>query len=173
MSDFPLKDLGPCTIIWDPSGANHDLGPVFGGVTFRDEVLSAPYKEDGHGETEFDTIHTGRVTELTVPMTGSNLAKLEAAIKGSVAGAANLVVSNKVGAACRANAKEVIVKPLVDNIPTADTSEWLHIFLAYPFSNLEYMYDNAGQRVTNVVFKCYPEFVASDEPYRMWRMGAA
>lgn len=173
MGDFPLRDLGPASVIWDPDGVNIELNPTFGGVSFRDEALGAPIKQDGHGETEYDTTHIGRLTELTAPMTDSTRAKLEAVIKGSIEGASNLVVSNKVGQSCRANAKEIIVKPMDDNAPTADTEEWLHIFLAYPFSNLEWVFDNAGQRVTNVLFKCYPQFVSTGVAWRMWRMGPA
>ncbi len=168
----PNKDLGPCSVLWDRSGANLQLNPTFGGVTFRDEVLHVEVKEDQQGESPVDHVHTGRIVEVTVPMTRSSLAQLEAAIAGSVdsTSPANLKVSNKVGAACFANAKELTIKPVEDGVASAEAT-WLYVHRCYPFSNLEWVYDNAGQRVTNVVFKAYPDDM-SGQVYEMWRMGA-
>lgn len=168
----PNRDLGPCSILFDPSGANLELNPLFGGVTFKDEVLSVEIKEDGQGETPVDHVHTGRIVELTIPMTRSTLEKLNAAIAGSVKTGTTLKVSNKVGASCFANSKEIIIKPVEDNVATVDTNEWLHLHRCYPFSNLEWIFDNSGQRVTNVVFKTYPDD-ATGQVGEMWRQGPA
>lgn len=166
----PNRDLGPCCVVWDPAGDNIELSPTFGGVEFRDEVLSVDIHEDGQGETIVDSVHTGRVVEVTVPMTRYTLTQLEAAIKGSVAAASKLEVSNKVGGAVFADAKELIIKPAEDNVCTPTTTEWLHVHKAYPFANLGWMYDNSGQRVANILFKCYPD-TASGQVGEMWRMG--
>jgi len=168
----PNKDLGPASVIWDPSGANVELNPTFGTVSFKDELTHVEVREDGHGETAVDAVPTGRKVELTVPMTRSSLTQLEAAIQGSVAGASNLKVSNLVGGAVFANAKEIVVKPLVNNVASVTTSEWLHIHRAYPFVALEWTYDNSGQRITNVVFQAYPDDT-SGQVGEIWRMGPA
>ncbi len=167
-----IKDLGPCSVHWDEDGgADVDLNPTFGGVQFRDEVLGVDVKEDQQGETPVDSVHTGRIVELTVPMTRSILEQLEAAIRGSVKSATNIKVSNKVGRAVFQDAREVIIKPIEDGVISA-TSTWLHIHRCYPFSNLEWMYDNAGQRVTNVIFKAYPDD-KTGQINEMWRVGPA
>jgi len=166
----PNKDLGPCSVLWDPDGDNLELNPTFGGVKFKDELTHAEVKEDGHGEAAVDAVPTGRKVELTVPMTRSTLVQLEKAIKGSVAGVANLKVSNLVGGAVFTNAKEIVVKPLIDNAPSVVASEWLHIHRAYPFDALEWTYDNAGQRVSNIVFKAFPDD-KTGQVGEMWRMG--
>jgi len=169
----PNKDLGPCSVLWDArtGGVNLQLNPTFGGVTFRDEVLHVEVKEDQQGETPVDHVHTGRIVEITVPMTRSTLTQLEAAIAGSVddVAAGNLKVSNKVGQSCFVNARQLVLKPVEDGVATAE-STWLYVHRCYPFSNLEWMYDNAGQRVTNVVFKAYPD---DNSPWvnEMWRFG--
>ena len=168
----PNKDLGPCSVIWDPSGANVELNPTFGDVIIKDELTYAEVKEDGHGEAAVDAVPTGRKVEVTVPMTRSSLTQLEAAIKGSVAGVSNLKVSNLVGGAVFANAKEVIIKPLVDNVASVTTSEWLHIHRAYPFAALEWVYNNAGQRVTNVILKAFPDDT-SGKVSEIYRVGPA
>jgi len=166
----PNKDLGPCSVIWDPDTLNIELNPTFGTVSFKDELVYAEVKEDGHGEAAVDAVPTGRKVELTIPMTRSSLTQLEAAIKGSVRGASNLKVSNLVGGAVFPDAKEIVVKPMVDNVPSVVASEWLHIHRTYPFDALEWVYDNAGQRVTNVVFKAFPDD-KTGQVGEMWRMG--
>jgi len=167
----PTKDLGPCSVLWDPDTLNLELNPTFGGVTFKDEVLHVEVKEDQQGETPVDHVHTGRIVELTVPMTRSTLHQLEQAIKGSSDTTGSLVVKNKVGEDCFKNAKPLIVKPITD-AGSAPAATWLHIHRCYPFSTLEWMYDNAGQRVTNVVFKAYPDVQSPDVNW-MWRVGPA
>ena len=169
MSPNPNKDLGPCSVLWDRSGANIQVNPTFGGVSFRDEVLHVEIKEDQQGESPVDHVHTGRIVEVTVPMTRSTLAQLEAAIAGSVDSATNLKVSNKVGQSCFVNARELVIKPVEDSVAAAE-STWLYVHRCYPFSNLEWIYDNAGQRVTNVVFKAYPDD-QSGQVNEMWLMG--
>jgi len=170
MSPLVVKDLGPCSVTWDKVGANLELNPTFGGVTFKYEESFVDIKEDGQGETAVDSIHTGNITELTLPMARSTLAQLAAVIGGGAVTGDTLKVSNIVGGAAFANAKQIIVKPLVNNVPTVNENEWLYIYRAYPFPSLEWIYDNAGQRVTNVVFKAYPDDAA---PYvgGMFRVG--
>jgi hypothetical protein len=168
----PNRDLGPCSVIWDPAGDNLELNPTFGGVTFRDEVLDEDIHEDQAGLTIVDGVHTGRIVEVTIPMTRSSLAQLQVAIKGSTAGASNLKVKNWVGGNQFPLSKELRIKPIVDNVPSGTPAEWLHILRAYPKSNLEWQYNNADQRVTNVVFKAFPDD-ESGQVRHMWRMGAA
>ena len=173
----PNRDLGPCSVIWDPinavnpAGANIELNPTFGGVTFGDEVADEDIHEDQAGITIVDGVHTGRTVLATLPMTRSSLAQLQVAIKGSTAGAANLKVTNWVGGNQFPLSKELLIKPIVDNVPSTTPAEWLHIHRAYPKSNLEWQYNNADQRVTNVVFKSFPDD-ESRQVRGMWRMGA-
>ena len=166
----PNKDLGPCSVLWDPSGANIELNPTFGGVHFRDEVLSVPIKQDQQGETDVDRVLTGRVVELEVPMTQSSLAQLEKAIAGSTKAAGRLHVENVVGGAVFADAKEIRVKPIVNGVVSVDTSEWLYLYRAYPFSNLDWPYDVSEQRTTNVIFRAFPDDT-SGNLNAMWRLG--
>ena len=168
----PNKDLGPCSVLWDLALANVELNPTFGGVKFKDDLSTAPVKEDGHGETPVSAVTIGRITEITVPMTRSSLTQLEKAIHGSVKGATNLKVSNDVGTDLFPLSKEVILKPLVNNVPSVTTTEWLHIHRCYPIAHLEWVYDNAGQRVTNVVFQVFPDDT-SGQVGEHWRMGPA
>ena len=170
MSPMPNKDLGPCSVLWDQATANLELNPTFGGVTFKDEVQKVDILEDQQGVTPVDAVHVGRLVEVVVPMTRSLLTQLEKGIMGSVQTGTTMKVTNEVGDAVFANAKELIIKPIVDGVAAA-TSTWLHVHRCYPFSNLEWVYDASGQRVTNVVFQAYPDD-ATGRVNEMWRLGA-
>lgn len=172
MPASPVKDLGPCSVLWDPSGDNIELNPTFGGVFFRSEDAIVDILEDGRGTTPIDAVFTGRVASLEVPMTRTSLAKLNKILPGSTLGASNLKVGTHVGAAMFASAKEVIVKPIVDNVPSVITTEWLHIHKGYPVPGFEVAYDNSGQRVFKVNFKAFPSDV-SGQIGEIWRIGPA
>ena len=163
-----IKDLGPCQVLWN----NVDLGPTLGGVTFKEEQHSVDIKEDGHGDTPVDAITTGKITSVEANFTRSSLAQLESMIESSTKGTSNLKVVNSVGNAMFANAKELILKPLVDNVPSVTSTEWLHIHRTYPLGAPEFKFDNSGQRVIKVVFKCFPDD-ASGQVGEIWRMGPA
>jgi len=171
----PNRDMGPCSVIWDFGGTPIELNPTFGDVTFKDELTYGEVKEDGHGVTPVDAVPTGRIVEIAFPMTRSSLTQLEVAIQGSVKDivVGNLKVSNLVGRAVAQDAKEVVVKPLENNVPTGNADEWLHLHLAYPFSNLEWVYNPDGQRITAVKMIALPlmDTASGVQPGEMWRMG--
>lgn len=165
---LPIGDLGPCQVLW----GGEDLGATLGGVTFKEEVTSVDIKEDGHGETPVDAVFTGRKVTIECKFTRSSLEQLEAMITGSVAGATNLKVVNTVGDQMFANAEELILKPLVNNVASATATEWLHVHKTYPVAAVEFGYDNSGQRIINVTFRAFPDD-ASGQVGEIWRMGPA
>jgi hypothetical protein len=69
-----------------------------------------------------------------------------------------------------ANSQQLILKPLVDNIPSSDDTEWLYVHRAYPIADAELTYDNSSQRVVKVTFKAFPDD-ASGQVGEIWRMG--
>lgn len=163
-----VKDLGPCQVLFN----SVDMGPTLGGVTFKEELHSVDIKEDGHGDTPVDAVFTGRIATIEAKFTRASLAQLEALIESATKSATNLKVKNSVGNQMFADAKEVILKPLVDNSPSAVTTEWLHIHRAYPIAAVELGYDNQNQRIISVTFKCFPDD-ASGQVNEIWRMGPA
>jgi len=163
-----VKDLGPCQVLFN----GVDMGPTHGGVTFKEELHSVDIHEDGHADTPVDSVFTGRIATLEAKFTRLSLAQLAALIESATAGANNLKVKNSVGNTMFADAKEVILKPLVDNIPSATTTEWLHIHRAYPIASVELGFDNQNQRIISVTFKCFPDD-ASGQVNDIWRAGPA
>ena len=173
----PPRDLGTCCVLWDPSTANLLLDPVYGTVTFRSEDNSEDVFHDLHGVAPVDSVFTGRVATLEVPMTSPNLLQLETVIEGSQkkksAGKYKILwVPNPVGGRMFPDAKEIIVKPYIDQVCSANTAEWLHLFRAFPVANIELGFDHAGQRIYNVLFKCYPDD-SSGTDGKIWRFGPA
>ncbi len=166
MGALPIKDLGPCQVVWNGT----DLGPTFGGVTFKEDMKVNEIFEDGHGETPVDAVFGGRIVSIEAKFTRSTLAQLEAMIEASTAGATNLKVKNAVGIQMFALSKELILKPLVDNVPSGTTTEWLHVHRTYPVASVGYTYDKSGQRVTNVKFYAFPDDV-SGQVNEIWRIG--
>ncbi len=165
-----IKDLGPCQVLWN----NIDLGPTLGGVTFKDEQHSVDIKEDGHGDTPVDAVTTGKITSVEANFTRSSLSQLEKMIESATKdlSTGNLKVMNSVGNAMFATSAELILKPLVDNVPSAVTTEWLHVHRTYPLGAPEFKFDHAGQRVIKVIFKCFPD-VVTGQVGEIWRMGPA
>ncbi len=168
MPALNIKDLGPCQVLWNAI----NLGPTNGGVTFKEEQHSKDIMEDGHGDTPVDAVTTGKVTSVEANFTRSSLAQLELMIESATKGANNLKVVNSVGNAMFAASEELILKPLVDNVPSVTSSEWLHVHRTYPLGAPEFKFDNAGQRVIKVVFKVFPDDL-SGQVGEIWRMGPA
>jgi len=167
----PNRDLSPCVI--DFNEATYVFEKSMGGVLFNYEELQAAIKRDQAGETDVDDVTAGVVNPtLTVPLSEETVANLVAAFANASAGAANLKVSNPVGAPRFVDAKQLIVKPIVNGVISTTEAEWLYIHRASPRVAMEQTYDNATQRVTNVIFKGYPDD-QSPRIGEMWRYGAA
>ena len=145
----PLKDLGPCAVIYN----SQDLGPTFGGVVFKHSVESRMIKEDQQGTYEVDGIVVGGSCEVTVPLTRTTLAKLGTVIPGADVSDDELIARSASGQSMLDNAHELILKPIEDGVATSDQTKWLTLPKAYPVPDLELPFDNEGQRVYRVVFK--------------------
>lgn len=168
MGTLAIKDLGPCQVLWN----DIDLGPTHGGVVFKEELHHVDIHEDGHGDTPVDSITTGKIVTVEATFTRSSLTQLELMIESSTKSATNLKVTNSVGNDMFADSKAMILKPLVDNVASVTTSEWLHIHRTYPIASVEFGYDNSGQRTIKVMFKCFPDDL-STQVGEIWRMGPA
>ncbi len=167
----PNRDLCPCVI--DFNEETYVFEKTMGGVVFNYEELQAAIKRDQAGETDVDDVTAGVVNPtLVVPLSEEIVANLVAVFSNASAGAANMKVSNPVGATCFSESKQLIVKPIVNGVISTTEAEWLYIHRAYPRVAMEQTYDNAGQRVTNVIFKGYPDD-QSPRIGEMWRYGAA
>ncbi len=169
----PNKNLGPCWIIWDEAGANVTFKKTFGGVFFRYEELRQGIRRDQAGETDVDEVTKGAVNpEVEVPLTEEETTKLNACFANAASNSNYLKVSNPVGAAVLADAKQLIVKPIVNGVVSTTNTEWLYIHRAFPRVTMEQGYDVSSQRTVKVIFKGFPDDI-SNRQGEMWRYGPA
>jgi hypothetical protein len=160
-----IRDLGPCLVLYN----NVDLGATLGGVKFKYTEESKPVNEDQKGVTNVDEIKVGAsVCEVEVPLTRSTLAKLAQVIGGSSYSIYRIRVNNQVGVSMYDNAEALILKPIVDNVASSDSKDWLNIPKAYPKVDFDITFDNAGQRIYKVMFKGFPDVSSG----LIWYMGA-
>lgn len=151
-------DLGPCAVYWNSAL----VGPTQGGVKYKIEAKIAEIKEDGYGIAAVDGVFTGiEVGDVEVPLTRFTLAQLDVLTKdGDLAGDV-LTVPNPVGMNMYDDAKPLQLRPLVNNVASAVTTEYVTFLKAYPYAKWEVGYDNANQRIYKVAFKV---FVCQDSP---------
>ena len=162
----PIGDLGPCAVIFN----SVDLGATKGGVKFKHTEASTPVVEDQSGISAIDEIKVGYTCEIEVPLTRSSLGQLSSVIGNSTYTGAALRVGVAVGISLLDNAKQLILKPIVNNVVSTDVKEWLTIHKAYPKVDLEVVYDSEGQRVYKCIFKAFPD-TTRDASDRLWRIG--
>jgi len=166
------KDLGPCILVWDPDGDNIEFKLTHGGVTFRYEELRVGIKEDQQGETDIDEVTTGCVNpEVEAPLTEPDLTKLVHCFANSLAAANYLKVSNPVGEAVFPKAKPLIVKPIENGAVSTVEKQWIRLHRAFPRITMEQSYNSADQRVTNVIFKGFPDDISGRQK-ELWRHGS-
>jgi len=166
MGQSNVKDLGACQILFD----GVDLGKSFGDVTFKSEVVSQEIHEDQAGTTPVDEVMTGRTVSVVVPMTRATLAQLTKVIPNSEVVGDTLKVKNPVGTTLADKAKALILKPIVDNVASADPKTWLTIFKASPRENFEITFNNDAQRVFGVTFIGFPDDTSGNVGY-LWKIG--
>ena len=166
-------DLGPCSATWDPDTLAVELNPTFGGIRYRDTLLTSPIMEDGQGDTEIDGVDKGRTVEVEIPMTRFSLQQLEYVIQGSELAADVLAVGNSVGNSFYALAKEILLKPMVDNALSVTDTQWVHFWHCFPVIDEEIVFDNSEQRVARVIFKVFPSQSTTIGLGQMYQHGTA
>ena len=87
------KDLGPCVLEFDGTS----LGQTIGDVLFKAELTAADVKENQHGQTPVDKVHTGILGTVEVPCTRSTMAQLAAIFPEASLAAGVLTFKNPVG----------------------------------------------------------------------------
>lgn len=149
-----IRELGPCQIVYDEV----DLGATLGGVNFRYTEEGKPVNEDQKGVTNVDEIKIGvSACEAEVPLSRSTLAQLAKVIGGSSYSGSKINVNNQVGVSMYDNAAELILKPIVNNVPSTNEADWLVIPKAYPKVDFDIAFSVDGQRIYKVMFKGFPD----------------
>ena len=159
MAKLAIGDKGPAEIVWDYGGTPITLSPVFGTVEVTVEDHISNVEEENYGDAPVDAVFMGTLVGLSVPMTRSTLTQLENTIAydvlGSVAGQV-ITINNVAGCDMYANAKQIVIVPMCNNVPDTDPASWTLLYKCYPYRNLVIPFDRATQRVHLVKFMVFP-----------------
>jgi len=162
MPKLPIGDIGPCVVIWDYDGDPLHLGPYLGTISLRMTDSVSDVQEEGYGDAPVDGVFAGTVVELDIPMARNTLTQLENTIgyvgMGSLGGVGNKVLTLKNMAGCDmyANAKQIVIAPICNNVPNPDPSTWTLLYKCHPYREFELTWDRSGQRIHMVKFKIFP-----------------
>ena len=161
MPRLPIHDIGPCVVIWDYEGTPICLGPYLGTTTLRMVDSISDVQEEGHGDAPVDAVFAGTVVEFEYPMARSTLLQLSHTIgyvgMGSLSASGKvLTLKNMAGCDMYANAKQIIIAPICQNVPDPDPNSWILLYKCHPYRDFELGFDRTGQRVHMVKFKVFP-----------------
>ena len=163
MPKLPMGDISPCVIIWDYEGGGQvHIGPYLGTISFRATDSIADVQEEGYGDAPVDGVFAGTVVELDVPMARNTLAQLAKMLAlttdmGSLSASGKvLTLRNTAGCDMYANAKQLLIIPICNNVPNPDPNSWTLLYKCHPYREFELGFDRNTQRVHQVKFKVFP-----------------
>lgn len=157
-----IGDKGPAEIVWDYGGTPITLSPVLGMVEVTAEDHISNVEEENYGDAPVDAVFMGTVFGLSVPMTRSTLTQLENSIAydvlGSRGGSKNQIITlnNVAGCDMYANAKQIVIVPLCNNVPDPDPASWILLYKCYPYRTISLGWDRSTQRVHLVKYMIFP-----------------
>ena len=165
MPTSPMKDMGPCEVVWKygESDAAY-LGKTFGGVKVTMETNAADIFEDQNGDAPVNAVLTGSVTKVEMTLTRLSLDELRRVmLVDEVTGKPCVVpIENQVGCDLYDLAKALVIKPLCGNVISENPCEWLYIAKAYPLVGLDLTYDKDTQRTFPVTWKCFVSYESGE-----------
>ena len=167
MPKLPIGDIGPCVAIWnyhnvgEVDGNPLCLGPYLGTTPLRFTDSVSDVQEEGYGDAPVDAVFAGSVVEFDYPMTRSTLVQLAGIIgyvdMGSLSASGKvLTLKNMAGCDMYANAKQIVIAPICNNVPDPDPNTWTLLYKCHPWRDFELTWDRAGQRVHMCKFKVFP-----------------
>lgn len=144
-----------------------DLGYTEGNIELPEEPFFAEGRVAEMGQALFDKMHLGSNVTVKVPFTRPTNAILVQL--GGVIDGTDIVFSNKVGILCRENAKQMILKPVIDQAVIEDSTQWTTIYLCYPEIGWTLIY-GGEQRIWEINFQAYASLV-SGQVGRHYKLG--
>jgi len=161
MPQWWFKDISPAalTVDYGSSGhANLTYDSFLGAVKFTKGDQTVDVFEEGYGDAPVDTIEKGTVIELEAPFVrvkASDWYKLFPN-KIDIQSGDEFIWKNLVGYDYFANSRNLVIRPLVNNVVSTDPSEWFFFPHAHPYDDWDLPWDRETQRVLMVKFKVHP-----------------
>jgi len=160
MPALPIKDMGPCEVVWGyGESAAANLGPFLGATVYKGETNTQDILEERYGDAPVDAIMVGTIATLELRMTRSTLEQLAAVLNSGAPIASGdhdyIKLKNQLGCGMYDLAKGLVIKPICDNEVSTDPAEWVHIYKCFPVPGWELTYDKSTQRVFPITFKIF------------------
>jgi len=157
-----IGDKGPAEVVWDYDGTPITLSPVLGTIELTIEDHISNIEEENYGDAPVDAVFTGSIWELTVPMVRSTITQLVNSIAydvmGSLGGSKNQIITlnNVAGCDMYANAKQIVIAPMCNNVVNTDPSTWTLLYKCHPYRTINLGWDRDTQRVHLMKFMIFP-----------------
>lgn len=156
MPSLPIRDMGPCEVVWGyGESAAMNLGPFLGATLYKGETHISDILEERYGDAAVDAIMIGTVATIELRMTRSTLAQLSEVLSAGYLSGQVLTLKNQLGCEMYDIAKAVVIKPICDNAVSTEPSEWVHIYKAFPVPGWDLTWDKSTQRVFPILFKVF------------------
>jgi len=169
MPSLPIRDMGPCEVVFGYGESwALTLGPFLGATTYKGETKVQDIQEERYGEAAVDAIMIGTVATLELKMTRSTLDQLDRLFNPLVSGVFGsgdqyMVMKNQLGCGMYDLAYSVVIKPICDNAVSTNPLEWVEIYKAFPVPGWELTWDRSTQRVFPITFKVFVSQEAGQE----------
>jgi len=145
------KDLGPCAITFDGT----DVGAIKD-AKFTAKDSRVKRADSRFGSSAKDYIITGGEVKLVANLAETTLATLAALMHGVTLTGDELMLSNATGTNVSDKAGELVLKPIIDNVASADAADWLTFFRAVSDVQADIGFDGENERVFQVEFEALP-----------------
>jgi hypothetical protein len=162
IGESKLPEIMEGAIVWDPSGDNLEFTPVLGAIRIKSEQETQEIKQSGYGNTPIDHRTSGKIgNTIEFDVTRPDLTRLINTIYGATlgtgSGSVEAVIGNKSGNSLYADAKEVRIKPIEDDVISTTLSEHVVFFkCSEPVEALDLGYAIDEQQIFSVKMFFYP-----------------
>jgi len=158
----PLLDISPGAVVWDYGDSpaeNLVIRPTLGTINVPIEDQLAPVHEEEFGDAPVSHVSKGTVAgPIEVPFTRYELQTLHALYRDLTTYRSGdiLVFRNSVGRDFFTESKQLVIRPIIENVVSTDQSTWWLFYHAHPFNAWTIGYDRDNQRVMMIQFHVYP-----------------
>ena len=154
--DFPI---GPVSLEFGGDA----LGETHGGATLTVDQETVKTYADKTGRVARYKVRVGRQVMLKAALTEPTLEQMAKILgatvsKGTVS--SELVLQSGVGTDLTANAKTLVLKPIIDDAVSTDEADWIYIPKASIDAKCEVPYNYEGQRVWAFEAEAHPVLAA-------------
>lgn len=156
MPQLPILDKGPAEVVWNygESGATY-LGRTLGGVRLGYTTEKSDINEDQAGIAAVDAIFTGSEAVLECIFARSTREQIAIMLNSEVVDGQIIPLLNQVGCDLYDQAREIVIKPMCNNVASVDPAEWIHLYHCFPLPALDLMFDVDTQRTLPITFAVF------------------